>query len=607
MDVPILSTIPRRRRITAPARRTAAALNRPGGVVALACVLGCVACGAVTELGSRSADHDSGAEAGGTGGPGGGPRPVDADAAAGSDSSTTPTIDPELARRYLELYLVGQGQLAPADPSPPPDAPFEQWACWSCLANPSDCTPAGLGSFDPAYSCIYRNCLCTDDRDSSCNRRDYTDDLAACIEPCWDPERPEVPAIWALELSCKLDACAAVCSEVATTRSAIVGGAPAAQGPWGSVVRIGDCTGALLAPDVVVYAAHCGVDHREVTTRADDQPAPRPTQVAWCEAHAEAGVADSDIAVCLLESAVNGVTPIAPARGCERERVQAGDPVWLVGFGSTGSGGAMGDRRWVETTLSSLSPLLVAGTATAGVCHGDSGGPAFVQVLPGGASAEWRQLGVLSAGVVGQCGPGYYTDLDPFIPWIERTTQVDVTPCHDDAGNWAPTAGCVASRVEPGGPGGGETPSATCGAPYVESRVEFAPIDVEVADLQIDRARRTLTATVRATGGRPRVKRVSVALLSEPGEIVGRAVDEFPPYVLTARWEGAAPSAVRVGVTDYGGAEASTTVTVDGGVPAAGGGCVVARSSAPRGASWGPLIGLAALLLLAGRRGHPRR
>lgn len=530
-------------RSSASARPTAAAATRPGRVAALACVLGCLSCGAVTELGSSSADHDGGAEAGGPGGLGGGPRPVDADAAAGPDSSTTPTIDPELARRYLELYLVGQGQLAPGDPGPPPDAPFEERACWSCLLNPADCTPAGLDSFDPAYSCIYRNCLCTDDRDPSCNRRDYTDDLAACAEPCWDPERPEVPATWALELSCKVDACAAVCSEVATTRSAIVGGAPAAQGPWGSVVRIGDCTGAL----------------------------------------------------------------IAPARGCERERVQAGDPVWLVGFGATDSGGAMGDRRSVETTLTSLSPFLVAGTPTAGVCHGDSGGPAFVQVVGEGASAEWRQLGVLSAGVVGQCGPGYYTDLDAFIPWIEQTTQVDVTPCHDDAGNWAPTAGCLMSRVEAGGLEELETRSATCGAPYVEPRVDLAPIEVELADLETDRDRRTLTATVRATGGRPVVKRVSLALLGDGGEVVGRAVDEFPPFVLSARWDRVAPRAVKVTATDFRGDEDSATFPVEGGSPASGTGCAVVRPGLPRVAPWSSTTALAALLLLARRRGRTRR
>ncbi|WP_293256177.1 trypsin-like serine protease [Nannocystis sp.] len=98
-------------------------------------------------------------------------------------------------------------------------------------------------------------------------------------------------------------------------------------------------------------------------------------------------------------------------------------------------------------------------------CNGDSGGPAFLRLDDG----SWRSFGIVSYG--SPCGEGtYYSQLHLQLPWLEAASGIDLTPCGDADGNWAPSALCTDFPIGRPGTGGSRGPvtdwSASCGAPF---------------------------------------------------------------------------------------------------------------------------------------------
>jgi hypothetical protein len=158
--------------------------------------------------------------------------------------------------------------------------------------------------------------------------------------------------------------------------------------------------------------------------------------------------------------------------GCEADILRQGQPVTVVGFGED-EDRVVGVKREVTTEFNYLTGNNEANIGGGGKdsCYGDSGGPAFVQ-LPDGT---WRVFGVVAHG--GECGRGgFYSVMPFFVDWLESASDVDVTPCHDNDGKWAPTAACqgfpmepqVATGAWPDACGNGllSGPASTCGAPY---------------------------------------------------------------------------------------------------------------------------------------------
>jgi len=233
---------------------------------------------------------------------------------------------------------------------------------------------------------------------------------------------------------------------VSTAAHAIVGGAASStDGVARSVVTIvgsrgNFCTGALIAPKLVLTAAHCvpaGAEYKIVEYGADRQPSLRDVRsvalhpgfnMQAMAAHR----ATADVAVLLLAAPPKGKTPAA--LGLPETPINVGSRFTIAGIGVTvrgdgKSGGTIRAAGLVATGRpGTLQIRLVdpAGQGTRGglgACTGDSGGPVF-EDKPGGPAI----VGVVSwsTGPNGTAGCGGMTGVTPltlYRDWIVQTAQ----------------------------------------------------------------------------------------------------------------------------------------------------------------------------------------
>lgn len=194
------------------------------------------------------------------------------------------------------------------------------------------------------------------------------------------------------------------------------------------------CSGTLIAPNIVVTAAHCdggGCNARVFVgpdvTRPDEGRAVAVDRVLTNEGYATNKPYD-DLTLLLLAETIEDVTPRAIA---SPGTIAGAASVRLVGYGTTDSSGrtGYGERRFVDVPLASADPRYGARPATEFVagrpflerdsCPGDSGGPAYVE-----DAGQWRLAGATSRGTIGSvraCGDGgVYTNVAVYREWIER-------------------------------------------------------------------------------------------------------------------------------------------------------------------------------------------
>jgi len=240
----------------------------------------------------------------------------------------------------------------------------------------------------------------------------------------------------------------------------IVGGEEVSLSEWPAVVAIlaqqtastaNLCSGTLIAPKVILTAAHCLADDPDVDEMrvffGDTIYTNDPNRIAAVERYAAyptACIKDCradayDFGYVVLASDIVGVDPIAPITDQDEwdATMRVGREITVLGFGTTGDekggGGVLsnsdvGQKRRMTTPIDSFSVSgyeFRAGGEGQDACGGDSGGPALVQV-EGGA---WRLAGVTSRGVR-PCGTGdsVYGVPYPVLTWLRDETGVDLLP-----------------------------------------------------------------------------------------------------------------------------------------------------------------------------------
>ncbi len=242
------------------------------------------------------------------------------------------------------------------------------------------------------------------------------------------------------------------------------------------------CSSTLIAPDVVLAAAHC-VDpmsfclveeqcvvevgwsqkanlaaYAELTTAWPDDVIManewemHPNWDLYALAYGLA--ANKDIALIFLSEAVEDVTPALLATELEAEEIAEGDEVKIVGWGQQESdlSGATGVKMWGVSDISRLSTYeMQIGAAYESVrkCFGDSGGPTFRDFPDSKSELKERLIGVTShtydSTYCEETG-GVDTRVDYYRSWIAAEM---VGRCQAGTRVWCETEGIIEPPVEP--------------------------------------------------------------------------------------------------------------------------------------------------------------
>ena len=264
----------------------------------------------------------------------------------------------------------------------------------------------------------------------------------------------------------------------------IHGGSAVPAGAWPSLAWLENgCSGVLLAPDLLVFAAHCGLgassawfgDQLDITIddAAGVAPAasgPGVTQVGLgqCAAYPDWQIG-TDIAYCVLDRPVIDASAIAPALPASaRSRVLPGTPVSLVGFGRNSPSAPAGNKLRVDVPIRRVGQELEIGDSEFGTCTGDSGSPALI-ALGDASHPDWHVAGVLSSGNSGDgCGVGYYSDISTLTSWLEGSSGRGLSPGSE---GWPAASRCAQASLDADGVpmSGAQVPSPNCPAHLAES------------------------------------------------------------------------------------------------------------------------------------------
>lgn len=264
----------------------------------------------------------------------------------------------------------------------------------------------------------------------------------------------------------------AMAAPVVDAPSRVVGGSAVAQGDWPDAVALFSgntfkCSGVLVAPDVVLTAAHCDFAFTRAVVGSNDWRDGTSVDVESSTSY-ENFWSTYDIAVVKLVEPITDVEPRVLATDCVAEQfVINGAEVSIVGFGATDpfatdfdsllyeATSVLVDSRCSNTEEGCNLQVAPGGEVIAGgdgvdSCLGDSGGPLYLHTLHG----EYL-LGLTSRAVATAeepCGDGgIYARPDAVVEWIESVADVTLQGPDCDVFNHSPVLAYTDTLV--GSPG----------------------------------------------------------------------------------------------------------------------------------------------------------
>lgn len=223
---------------------------------------------------------------------------------------------------------------------------------------------------------------------------------------------------------------------------AIVGGRAYAADAPSATALIGTCDATLIAPDLLVTAAHCLGDrpgHASFGHSAES--ASEQIEIAECVGHPLYGKQPGyDLAFCRLRQSATSVQPVEVIGACEsNDEGVMGAELILVGHGYPGKDDADATlgrvERWVDVRVDATESEgrdLIVGDDDHGGCHGDSGGSALMVRTDGSE----RLVGVISRrgpsddGLDRDCASKtILSALRPQLSWLRATARFEPRAC----------------------------------------------------------------------------------------------------------------------------------------------------------------------------------